>query len=96
LAALAASAGSEDQPNSGYLGLNSVKKIALRLLLAVASLPIAYFVAMYAAASKGVPLGGGLAEGTPATMVAFIVGFLVTLVVVLVFGNILISRYLSR
>ena len=68
-------------------------KIVLRALLAVASLPIAYFAAWYAEDATVLPLGKGVHEGTPLTMVAGIGAFSLVLIVVLVLGNILIGRY---
>jgi hypothetical protein len=65
----------------------------LRLALLLASIPIAYFAAMYAESFTGAPLGDGHMEGTPATEVAFSTIFPLTLIGVLVFGNMLISRY---
>ena len=67
-------------------------KNILRVLLVFVSFSTAYFVAMYAERFTGVPLGDGQTEGTPLTEVAFFTVFPLTLVVVLVFGNMLITR----
>jgi hypothetical protein len=68
-------------------------KDILRILLALVSLPIAYFVTMYVESLTGAPLGNGHFEGTPLTMLAFFVVFPLTLIIVLAIGNILITRY---
>ena len=47
-------------------------KGSLRLALVLASIPIAYFVAMYAESFTGAPLGNGRMEGTPLTEAAFL------------------------
>jgi hypothetical protein len=68
-------------------------KSTLRILLLLASFPIAYFAGLYAESFTLAPLGNGHFEGTPLTMLAFFVVFPLTLIVVLVIGNVLITRY---
>jgi len=68
-------------------------KGSLRLALVLASIPIAYFVAMYAESFTGAPLGNGRMEGTPLTEAAFFIIFPLTLIGVIVFGNMLITRF---
>lgn len=70
----------------------NVTKVRLRVLVALVSLVIAYFVTAYAASFSGIPLGGGT-EGTPVTVFVIFAVFPVTLIVLLVVGNLLINRY---
>jgi hypothetical protein len=71
-------------------------KNVLRILLALASFPTAYFAGLYAESFTLAPLGNGHFEGTPLTMLAFFVVFPLTLIMVLVIGNILITRYYRK
>jgi hypothetical protein len=67
-------------------------KVGLRILLALASIPIAALIASYAASFTGGPLGRGK-EGTPNTVTVLFAVFVFSLSLFLVIGNILISRY---
>jgi hypothetical protein len=68
-------------------------KVSLRVLLVFASFFVACLVTRYAASFTGAPLGDGGMEGTPATVVAVFTVFPLSLIVLLVVGNLLISRY---
>ena len=77
-------------------GANSAEakfmKDSLRTAIIIA-LPIAFLSGIYAESFTLVPLAGGLKEATPATDLAFFTVFSVVLIVVVVTGNIFISRH---
>ena len=66
-------------------------KVGLRLFLILASIPISALIASYAASFTGVPLGGGK-EGTPLTVTVLFAVFALSLSLILVIGNLSISR----
>ena len=68
-------------------------KVSLRVFLVFASLYIASLVTRYATSFTGAPLGHGLQEATPVTVVVIFAVFPLSLVFVLVTGNLLINRY---
>jgi hypothetical protein len=70
-----------------------MKKWTARVLLALVSLPIAYFATAYATTFTGAPLGDGKYEGTPLTPVVVFTIFPLTLIVVFVVGNLFINRH---
>jgi hypothetical protein len=70
-------------------------KVGLRILLVFASIPIAAFIASYAASFTGGPLGGGK-EGTPVTVAVLFAIFVLSFSLILVIGNVSISRYFRR
>jgi hypothetical protein len=68
-------------------------KIAARILLAPFSIFLAYSAGLYAERFTLAPLPSGHFEGTPATIIVFLGVFFLVLIVVLVVGNLLLSRY---
>jgi hypothetical protein len=68
-------------------------KIAARILLVLFSIFLAYSAGLYAERFTLVPLPSGQFEGTPATIIVFLGVFFFVLLVVLVVGNLLLSRY---
>ncbi len=69
-------------------------KAFLRGALVILAIPIAISVGMCAEIPTGVPLPGGMMEGTAATIAAFFVIAPVTFALALVFGNLELTRYL--
>jgi hypothetical protein len=67
-------------------------RVGLRILLALASIPIAALIASHAASFTGGPLGRGK-EATPLTVTVLFAVFVLSLSLFLVIGNILVSRY---
>ena len=67
-------------------------KVSLRILLALASIPLAALIASYAASFTGVPLGHGK-EATPLTVTVLFAVFVLSLSLILIIGNVSISRY---
>jgi uncharacterized membrane protein len=71
-------------------------KTAVRLLLVLASLCIAFLVMLYAASFTGAPLRSGGVEGTPVTVVVTFTIFPLSFVVVLASANYLMNRYFRK
>jgi len=67
-------------------------KVGLGILLLLASIPISALIASYAASFTGGPLGGGK-EATPLTVTVRFAVFVLSLGLILVIGNLSISRY---
>ena len=68
-------------------------KVTLRVLVVLPSFFVAYFATIYAASFTGAPLPGGGKEGTPLTEIVTFTVFPLSLIIVLVIGNLLITRY---
>ncbi len=71
-------------------------KLLVRLLLTVFSVFLAYFAGLFAERFTLVPLRSGRFEANPATVAIFFAVFVCVLLLVLIVGNIPVSRHFRR